>query len=334
MATIKDVQLSMSGNKQQEDNSLSAGEQMSQIAMSESTKIESEYIIYKLVDTKRKGRINIDGIDDDVLNPQTKKRERIWLLSGTSSIWSTELTEQLKDKDFVRNNRRSLCFESGILRVPKWDERLVEFIKVCRHLIDNPSRRTGSKFEFFEYNPAKQQEAALAKELLEMDMAIEASKMAIDKARKLASFFGIVFYDELGQPKTDDGIRRELMLFAKREPVKFKNNLDSKEVEIAYLVKKAIIEAKIDLGGASGSVSWAETGALIGKIPASRNAQQYLVELAMQSTDDGIRFKEQLQKVIKQEQNLQEEFSFVLKKEEMKLTNFFNHREDLRKEQE
>ncbi len=298
MANIQDVQLSM-GNKEQQQSNSQAGEQMSQIAMSEAPKVESEYIIYKLVDTKRKGRINIDGIDDDVLNPATKKRERIWLLSGTSSIWSTDLTEQLKDKDFVRNNRRSLCFESGILRVPKWDERLVEFIKACRHLIDNPSRRSGSKFEFFEYNPAKQQEAALAKEMLEMDMAIEASKMDISKARKLASFFGIIFYDDLGQPKTDDGIRRELMLFAKRDPIKFKANLDSKEVEISYLVKKAIIEAKIDLGGTTGTVKWSETGGLIGKIPSSRNAQQYLVELAMQNTEDGTRFKEQLQKVIK-----------------------------------
>jgi len=131
-----------------------------------------------------------------------------------------------------------------------------------------------------------------------MDMAIEASKMEIGKARKLANFFGIIFYDELGQPKTDDGIRRELMLFAKRDPKKFQQNLNSKEVEVAYLVKKAILDAKIDLGGGNGNVSWAN-GGMIGKIPASRKPQEYLVELAMTNSDEGRVFLEQLNNVVK-----------------------------------
>lgn len=298
MAKLQDVQLSMNG---EEKSGLDAiADEVSSIAKKDSPTVENEYVIFKLVDTKRKGRVYIDGIDDDILNPKTKNRERIWLLSGTSSIWSTELVEQLKDKDFVRNNRRSLQFEGGVMRVPKWDERMLEFVRVCRHLIDNPNRRTGSKFEFFEYNPAKQQEEALKKEMLEIDMAIAAREMPIDKARKLANFFGIIFYDELGQPKSDDGIRRELMLFAKRDPKRFQQNLESKEVEIAYLIKKAIIDSKIDLGGTDGNVSWSN-GGFIAKIPVARKSQtqQYLVELAMTNSDEGKQFLEQLQKIVK-----------------------------------
>jgi len=299
MAKLKDVQESM-GTYQDPSEQQDVAQQIADIAIQGSTQLQDEYIIYKLVDTKRKGRLYIDGIDDDILNPKTKNRERIWLLSGTSSIWSTELVEQLKDKDFVRNNRRSLQFESGILRVPKWDERILEFIKNCRHLIDNPNRRTGSKFEFFEYNPAKQQAEALKKELLEIDMAIAAREMPILKARKLASFFGIVFFDELGQPKSDDGIRRELMLFAKRDPKKFQENLESKEVEVAFSIKKAIIESKIDIGGQNGNVSWS-AGGFITKVPASRrnDIHKYLVELAMTNSDEGMMFLEQLNSKIK-----------------------------------
>jgi len=299
MAKLKDVQVSMDTYQDPlEQNDVA--QEIANIAIQGSTQLQDEYIIYKLVDTKRKGRLYIDGIDDDILNPKTKNRERIWLLSGTSSIWSTELIEQLKDKDFVRNNRRSLQFESGILRVPKWDERMLEFIKNCRHLIDNPNRRTGSKFEFFEYNPAKQQAEALKKELLEIDMAIAAREMPMIKARKLASFFGIVFFDELGQPKSDDGIKRELMLFAKRDPKKFQENLESKEVEVAFLVKKAIIESKIDIGGQNGNVSWS-AGGFIAKVPASRRNEmhKYLVELAMTNSDEGMMFLEQLNSKIK-----------------------------------
>jgi hypothetical protein len=294
MEKLKVVQTSMNTQSQ---IGLDIANEISDFAMQSAKSNETHWIIYKLVNTKKKGRVYIDGIDD-VINPQTKKMERIWLLTGANSIWGSDLVETLKDKDYVRNNRRSLQFEGGVLRVPDWDTLTLDFIKNCRHLLDNPSRRGGSKNEFFEYNPAKQQQVALDKEMLEMDMAIEASKMEIGKARKLANFFGIIFYDELGQPKTDDGIRRELMLFAKREPKKFQQNLNSKEVEVAYLVKKAILDAKIDLGGGNGNVSWAN-GGMIGKIPASRKPQEYLVELAMTNSDEGRVFLDQLNNVVK-----------------------------------
>lgn len=136
--------------------------------------------------------------------------------------------------------------------------------------------------------------------MLEIDMAIAAREMPIDKARKLANFLGVIFYDELGQPKTDDGIRRELMLLAKRDPKKFQQNIDSKEVEIAYLIKKAIIDSKIDLGGTDGNVRWAN-GGFIAKVPAARKSQtqQYLLELAMTNSDEGKSFLEQLNNVSK-----------------------------------
>lgn len=293
MARLKDVQMSM-GINQEEEQVVDISQEISNIAVQGSNEITEEYVIFKLVDTKKKGRVYIDGIDDDILNPNTKRRERIWLIAGTSSIWSSELTEQLKDKDFVRNNRRSLQFEAGILRVPSWDERQLEFIRNCRHLIDNPSRRSGSKFEFFEYNPAKQQAEALKREMLEIDMAIAARELPVEKARKLASFFGVVFFDELGQPKSDDGIRRELMIIAKRDPRKFQQSLESKEVEVAYLIKKAIIDAKISLMG-NGNVTWA-TGGFIAKVPTAKQGQvhQYLLELAMTNSDEGKAFLEQL----------------------------------------
>lgn len=283
---------------EQQKNGLQVADEIAQIARENAVEPENKWIIYKMVNTKIKGRVYIDGIDDNVLNPVTKKRERIWLIAGASSIWSSELTEQLKDRDWVSQFRRSLQFEGGILRVQSTDDRVIEFISHCRHFIDNPSRRSGSKHEFFEYNPAKQQEAALAKEMLEIEMAIKASQMDILQVRKMASFFGIIFFDELGQPKGDDGIRRELMIFAKRDPKRFQSNLESKEVEIAYLVRKAIIDAKIDLGGTGGNVQWAN-GGRIAKMPATRKAQEFLTELAMQNTDDGKAFLEQLQRSIK-----------------------------------
>lgn len=293
--TRKHVQQSMADDNSTENSSLQRDFEMAQLARADAPTIPDEkWYIYKLVKSKR-GGYHIDGIDD-VINPQGKL-ERIYLISGANSIWSSELGDLLKDKDYVSRNRRSLDFSDSIMRVPSWDTNALEFIKHSRHLIDNPSRRSGSKHEFFEYNPAKQQEAALKKEMLELDMAMAVRDMKIEKVKKLASFFGISFVDDLGQAKGDDGIRRELMLTAKRNPTDFEKHIDSKEVEVEYLVKKAVLDAKINLGGVGENVTWAAGGGYIAKMPGGVKAIKYLTELAMTNSNEGRQFLEQLQKL-------------------------------------
>jgi hypothetical protein len=256
-----------------------------------------EWVIFKLVNTKKKGRIYIDGIDD-VINPETKKLERIILLTGAPSIWAKDLVELLKDKDYVRRNRRSLMFEGGVLRVPAWDTQMLEWIRHCRHCIDNPSRRSGSKYEFFEYNPERIARAQMEREMLELDMAIAARELKIEQARKIAAFLNISFTDELGRPKVDDAIRRDLMLRAKKDPVGFKKLLNSREVEVGFLVQSAILDAKIDLANREGAALWAGTGGFIARIPRGRSPKEHLTELALSHTEEGKAFLEQLQSFI------------------------------------
>jgi hypothetical protein len=296
--TTQDIQFSLSGESDAGEISPFPSEaEHSQIAQAGATEPQHEYKIFKLVNTKKKGRVHIDGIDD-VVNPETGKLERIILIAGTPSIWAKDLVETLKDKDYVRQNRRSLTFEGGVLRVPTWDTQALEWIRHCRHCIDNPKRRSGSKFEFFEYNPQKQQEAALKREMLSIDMAIAAKDMEEEKMKKLASYLGVGFIDEIGRPKSPDGIRRELMLRAKNDPEKFQKLIGSKEVEVAYLVTKAILDAKVDLGGIGGNVTWAGTGGFICKVPLSRKPKEYLIELALTNSNEGRAFLDQLQHMI------------------------------------
>jgi hypothetical protein len=298
--TTQDIDFSLAGEP--DHGSISpfptdTAAEVAQIAVGDAAVPAHEFVIYKLVNTKKKGRVHIDGIDD-VINPATGKLERIILLSGAPSIWARDLVELLKDKDYVRQNRRSLTFENGVLRVPTWDTQALEWIKHCRHCIDNPSRRSGSKFEFFEYNPQKQQEAALKREWLSIDMAIAAKEMEEEKMTKLALYLGIGFNDELGRRKTPDGIRRELMLRAKQDPEKFQKLIGSREVEVAYLVTRAIIDAHLDLGGAGGTITWSSTGGFVCKVPLSRKPKEYLIELALSNSAEGRAFLDQLQHLI------------------------------------
>lgn len=295
-ASIADVQLSQNGEDELQSQPQFTAETMhSFLAQQDAVEPQAEYRIFKLINNNKRGRVHIDGIDD-VYNPATKKVERVRLVSGVNSIWlkdQKDLTE-----DYVRQNRRTLIFEDKVLRVPSWDSTAIEFIEVSRHLVDNPNRKTGSKTEFYEWNPQKQAELALK----QRHQKVEAMKLAMtvseDKMRKHALFLGVNFVDELGLPKTPDSLRNDYVLKAEENPSNFMETVESPLVHVSFLVKKAIIDAKIDVGRESGKAYWS-TGGFICSIPSHMKPQAYLVEFATSGTRESKEFLEQLEIVVK-----------------------------------
>jgi hypothetical protein len=295
MAKLKDVQASMGQMPGFVDGSTVAPS-VDVANVAHSVQCEKRYIIFRLVKKKR-GRTYVDGICDNVPNPKTNKRERIWLLNGADSIWQSELTELLKDKDYVSRNRRSLIFEDGVCRVPVHDERALEFARATTKNVGKV--RTGSgKFDFYEYDALEEQAARLKKQMTKIEVILKVKDMPADKMKKLASFLGIMPFDELGQLKGEDGIRQELLIKADSNPEIVDKYFDSKEVEISYLVKKGIVEAKIDLTGQTGNALWADGKGFICKVPAGRKPHEYLTELAMTNSDEGRAFKTQLEQIV------------------------------------
>lgn len=297
-ATLRDVQQAMAGEPKHQEEIFSA--QTFEPPVTEITSVpqtaEKRYVIFKLVKRKR-GRTRIDGICDAVLNPKTQRRERTWLLNGSMSIWQSEILDLLKDKDYVNRNRRSLTFEDGVCRIPIEDEQAIEFARVNKHNVG--SRRSGNgKFDFYEYDAAAEQKARFDRQMMKINVVLKVKDMPVDKMKKLASFLGIMPFDELGQLKGDEGIRTELLIKADTQPELVDKYFDSKEVEISYLVKRAILDAKIDLTAQNGNALWAGGKGFICKIPANRKAHEYLTELAMTNSEEGRKFNEQLQQMV------------------------------------
>lgn len=297
MATsLKHTQLAEKGEGVHSEN---VQEQISNMVVNDhfedNKEVHQEYFIFKLVDTKKKGGVYIPNIDD-VINPDTNNVERIRLLSGVPSIWVKDQKDLTSD--YVRSNSRSLSFprNTKCLRIPSWDKTALDFARLCRHNIGAPNRKTGSRFEFFEYNPAKQAEEALNRELLEIDMATLASELTVEQTKKYLIFLKQPLTDEVGELKQDKSLKRDLMLFAKRNPIEFQKivNHKSKEVEIGYLVKKLVGANKIDISTKPGRAFWADGGGLIGVIPKGKDARDYLTDLALTNSEDGRNFQEQL----------------------------------------
>ncbi len=263
-----------------------------------------EWYIFKLVDNSKKGGIYIPNIDD-VVNPATITAEnprgvveRYRLLSGVNSIWikdQKDITEK-----YVGQNMRSIEFPRGvkIRRVAAHDIQLLEAMRVSNSNIGNPLKVKASRFEYFEYDAAMAEKEAFDREELELEAALDAKKAPLEEMKKHASFLGIRMVNDMGDPKGEDGIRREYVIYAKRNPEYFQKTKGTTQVEISWLVKKAIAESLIEIGREPGKAYWSNGGGMIGVYPQGVNPQDYLTELAMTNNTDGISFKEQLKKIV------------------------------------
>jgi hypothetical protein len=259
---------------------------------------DKDWYLFKLVDSNKKGGVRLSNIDD-VKNPVTGKVERIRLLSGIDSIWQKDQKDITKD--YVQANWIELRFfrNQKMMRVSKDNPQVLEFLRITNSNIGNPDRVKGSRHEFFEYDSALADSEAYELENFELEMALEAKSMKPDMMRKHAAFLGIALTNSLGEQKSDDGVRKDYVMYAKRNPAYFKQTMADKTVELSWLVRKAISEGLVDVGRERGKVFWSKSGGMIGVYPQNQNAQDYLTDLANTNTEDGQRFKEQLKQFVK-----------------------------------
>jgi hypothetical protein len=266
----------------------------SQSAQSGSVQNGVTYKVYKLTDTTKKGKYHMECVDD-VWNPDTKRMERIRLLNGFPSL-SIDDQKHL-EKAFIEKNRRTLIFDARVLRVPDWDTAAIEFLEKSNANIDNVHKKGTRKLTFFQWNPLRQAEIERKKRIAKVEAIKFASMSSTEEMRKHANYLGINFTDELGFPKSDEALRNDYELYAEAQPNKFMQSAGSKEVEVAYIVKKAILDNKIDLLSRKGSAYWAGDGGFICKIPGNMHPKDYLVEYAMMPNDESQQFLNQLKKL-------------------------------------
>jgi hypothetical protein len=251
--------------------------------------------IFKLSDTKKNGKYHMEGIDD-VWNEKKGRMERIRLLRGYPSIWVED--QKGLEKSFVEQNRRSLIFDRRVLRVAEYDVEALEFLSLCNANLDNQNRKGTRKVTFFQWNPQRTAELERAKRVAKVEAIKYASLASDEQMRKHCNYLGISFVDELGMPKSLEALRNDYELYAEAQPNKFMQSAGSKEVEIAFIVKKALIDNKIDTTTKRGSAYWSGDGGFICKIPSDKKPQNYLVEFAMFSQDESRAFLEQLKKLV------------------------------------
>lgn len=260
-------------------------------------KDDKEWVIFKLVNNSTKGGVYLSSVDD-VVNPATGRVERIRLLAGVDTIWQKEQKDITVE--YARKNLREIKFPRGIKirRVNKSDATMLDFLRITNANVGNISRIGGGRFEIYEYDTAAADKEAFEREELEYKMESVAREAKVADMKKHASFLGIRLITDLGEVKSEDGIRREYARYAKSNPLYFKQTLgDTEYLEVSWLVKKAVGETLIEIGREPGKIYWANGGGMIGVYAQGDDPQKYLVDLAMTNSKEGKTFKEQLKKV-------------------------------------
>lgn len=253
-----------------------------------------KFVLFKLKNVNKRGGVYIPHIDD-VKNPTTGKIERIRLLSGVETIWLSE--QKHITEDYARQNVRNIEFPRGVkvIQIHEDDRTMLDFMRLSNSNIGNKNRIRGSKFEFFEFDPAAAEREAMEREMKELEMAIEASKLDDTQVRKIAVFIRVQMHNEVGEPKSIEGLKREVVLFAKRNPSVFERLITTQqtEVDIAYIIRKSISEMLIDVATFPGKAVWS-AGGTIGMVPKGSDPVKVLTELALTNTEEGRLFKEHL----------------------------------------
>jgi hypothetical protein len=263
-------------------------------AATSSPQTETTYKVFKLSDVTKNGDFHMD-CTDDVWNPEKKRMERIRLLRGFPSIY-IEDQKQLTE-DYIRTNKRSLTFQRRVLRLPSYDTAALEFLEKCNANLDNPHRKGYKRNTFFEWNPMRQAELDRQKRMARIEAIKMASSASEEEMKRHANYLGLSFIDEMGFAKSPDALRNDYELYAEMQPNKFVRSFGSKEVEVAFFVRKAIVDNKIDLTSRPGSAYWAADGGFICKIPPDQKAHEYLVDFALYPQDDSKQFLDQLRKL-------------------------------------
>lgn len=268
-------------------------------------------VVFKLVN-KSRGDVYVPLYQQNVIRGYIKDEhgnedkskpiyDTIRVLKGVYSIWESEQKDIRMDAKSISKSRRSIKFEwmikDSIARVPKDDIYALEAMRILNFNIEVPGANKGSRFAFFEIDTTKQAEIEAKKRQDRRKAVRLAEEQPFEKLKKHAIYLRIHLIDDYGTPKIEKALRNEYEDYADLNPDKFLASVGSKEVEVAYLINKAISEAKIDTSTHKGSAYWA-TGAFICKIPANSKAQEYLIEYAMNPVNvDGKAFREQLENI-------------------------------------
>lgn len=262
--------------------------------------------------TKAKTRTDVGAATLKSIFPNWEVKERIYVLKRKATPISFQLrsrhtdhrTLQWYDKDYgypramryVTNqsaiftdeqnedNLRlgGILFEDGKLKVEATNTILQQFLEL------HPDNVANGGNTFFEYDPSKEAEKDLAKEMDGFKAVAIAIEMPIEDLEAIAR----VLFPTKVDTMTSGELKRDVVMFAKNKPQRFTEVANNSNIKMRNLASKAINLGIIKVSDDNSTVKWGANGKEIIKLPFSQEPIETLA--VWMKTDKGIEFMEAL----------------------------------------
>jgi len=174
-----------------------------------------------------------------------------------------------------------IMFRNGALYVPKNKVMLQKFLSIYHPLAD---------VLFYEYKPTKVAESQLDRLEIEADALILARSLDIDKMEAIMRV-------ELGSKVSDMSskeLKRDCLVFAKRNPYLFLELLEDDNVELRNFGIKATEARIIELSTDQRTFSWVTNGRKLMTVPFDEHPYSALA--AWFKTDEGMEIYSNIEK--------------------------------------
>ena len=224
---------------------------------------------------------------------KSRRTPLTYTIKGSNIFWFDEENGYERELKYTTNQRTPfvdemvgdqrlahIVFQNGSLHVPKEKTVLQKLLKL------HPSN--GTLFE--EYKPVE--EAASQVDMLEFEA--KAMQVALDLDVEMTE---AVLRAEIGSKVTkmsSNELRRDLLVFAKRNPVLFLELVTDENIQLRNFAIKAVEYGLLSVSQDQRTVSWASTGQKIMNIPFGDHAYSSLA--AWFKTDEGMEVYNNIEK--------------------------------------
>ena len=230
-----------------------------------------------------------------VFDPQSNSVRTIRLIRGASSIWMDE--QEGFTPQYIQRNKQDIVFNNGVLRVPRTNRTLLNFLLNSDDYDKKENRMRNKKARYTLVNTAENESNELKKEegrLRAINFAMNAS---VEDMMIHAQYLGIGMTNEYGEQKTIAKVRVEYANKAGTNPDAFMKSAGTTISKVQFFVKKGLDDGHIDVSTKKGYACWKD-GAVICEIPLGKKAYESITEFAMTKTKEANEFYETVKNVV------------------------------------
>ena len=206
-----------------------------------------------------------------VFDKQTGNRREMRYCDGESSIWKDEQSDVVV--------RTPLKIRNGMLVVT------TEYPALRKFLDMHPDNIANGGSLFFKEEKVKQAEQEIERDFLSVDAIGKIRSGSVDELMPVIIRYGV------NPNQSVKEVKRDLLIFAKKDPAAFLKHFDDPMVKLQALVKSAIDWGVINTDG--NVVRWTDTGNIIITAPVGLDPVRVMAEFL--TTDQGVHVLDRIQ---------------------------------------